>query len=123
MQCRCITCELRGLTVRLRAYRIARERVEMDRVSEKLKQASGVVARANAGLEAEADKLIAREADFEERKAQAFAPHYAVLNSRHREMDQLEDSLKIVSNADPLQVSDDGSPEVEPEKPFQEPHE
>lgn len=119
MQCHCITCELQRLTDRLYAYRLARERIEMDRVTEKLKQASGVVARSNAGLEAEADKLIAREADFEERKAQAFAPHYAVLDGRHREMDQLEDSLKIVSNADPLQVSDDGSPEVGQEKPFQ----
>jgi hypothetical protein len=78
----------------------------MDRVTEKLKQASGVVARSNAGLEAEADKLIAREEQFEERKKAAFAPHHAVLDTRNREMDQLEDALKIVSNplADPLDL-------------------
>lgn len=87
----------------------------MDRVTEKLKQAAGVVARSNAGLEAEADKLIAREAQFEERKVAAFAPHYRVLDNRNREMDQLEDSLKIVSNQDPLDDS-----EKLAEKPKQE---
>jgi hypothetical protein len=92
----------------------------MDRVTEKLKQASGVVARSNAGLEAEADKLIAREAAFEKRKREAFAPHHAVLDNRNREMDQLEDALQIVSNADPLQSSEGGSPEVgQTEQPFQ----
>lgn len=119
MQCNCITCELQRLTVRLYAYRIGRGRIEMDRVTEKLKQASGVVPRSNAGLEAEADRLIAREAEFEKRKQAAFAPHHAVLDGRNREMDQLEDALQIMSNADPLQVSDDGSPEVGQEKPFQ----
>lgn len=90
----------------------------MDRVTEKLKQASGVVARSNAGLEAEADRLIEREASFEERKKAAFAPHHALLDTRHREMDQLEDALKIVSNADPLQDSSGSSPEVEPDQTF-----
>jgi hypothetical protein len=94
----------------------------MDRVTDKLKQASGVVARANAGLEAEADRLIAREASFEERKKAAFAPHHVLLDNRHREMDQLEDALKIVSNADPLLGSEDGSPEVGPDQPFQAQH-
>lgn len=83
----------------------------MDRVTEKLKQAAGVVARSNASLETEADKLIAREADFEKRKDAAFAPHHALLDSRNREMDQLEDALKIVSNADPLASSENGSGE------------
>jgi hypothetical protein len=80
---------------------------DMDRVTEKLKQAAGVAARSNASLEAEADRLIAREQMFETRKAEAFAPHHALLDSRHREMDQLEDALKIVSNADPLASSAD----------------
>lgn len=81
----------------------------MDRVSEKLKRAAGVAARSNASLEMEADKLIAREQKFEERKVAAFAPHFKLLDSRHREMDQLEDSLKIVGNADPLESSGDSS--------------
>lgn len=89
----------------------------MDRVTEKLKQAAGVVARSNASLEAEADRLIAREEEFEERKRAAFEPHHTLLDGRHRQMDQLEDSLKIVSNADPLQDSGDGLPEVKPEEP------
>lgn len=104
--------ELDGLTDRVIAYRVVR-RMGMDRVTEKMKQAAGVVARSNASLEAEADKLIAREGDFEKRKTEAFAGHYAKLETRHREMDQLEDALKIVSNADPLESSSDGSPEVE----------
>lgn len=119
-QCGCITCELQRLTGRLYVYRMARKKIEMDRVTEKLKQASGVVARSNAGLETEADRLIAREAQFEERKKEAFAPHHAVLDTRHREMDQLEDSLKIVSNADPLRESEAGSPEVEHDQTFHE---
>ena len=109
-----ITAAIAGLTRRLHAYRVFNKgEFEMDRVTEKLKQAAGVVARSNAGLESEADRLIAREASFEERKRAAFAPHHAVLDVRHREMDQLEDSLKIVSNADPLESSSDGSSEVE----------
>lgn len=83
----------------------------MDRVTEKLKRAAGVVARSNASLETEADRLIAREQQFEERKAAAFAPHHKLLDSRNREMDQLEDALKIVGNADPLQASGDSSSE------------
>jgi hypothetical protein len=105
---------LRWLTAEVIAYRITRpRRLDMDRVTEKLKQAAGVVARSNDSLEKEADKLIAREADFEKRKTEAFAPHYALLDSRNREMDQLEDALKIVSNADPLAISEPGSPAVE----------
>jgi hypothetical protein len=68
-------------------------------------------------LRLKADKLIAREGQFEERKRAAFAPHHAVLDTRNREMDQLEDALKIVSNADPLAESSAGSPEVEQERP------
>lgn len=95
--CQCMQC------------RINRLEEDVDRVTEKLAQAAGVVPRSNASLEAEADRLIAREAEFEKRKAAAFAPHHALLDGRHRQMDQLEDSLKIVSNADPLQISEDGS--------------
>lgn len=91
-----------------------------DRVTQKLLRAAGVAARANASLEAEADRLIAREDAFEDRKNEAFAPHYAMLDSRHRQMDQFEDSLQIVSNADPLQSSADGSPEVGQDRTFQD---
>ncbi len=102
-------CEIRAYCDELKRERNAR----MDRVTEKLKQASGVVSRSNASLEAEADRLIAREQQFEERKRSAFQPHHALLDGRHREMDQLEDALKIVSNGDPLAGSEDGSQEVE----------
>jgi hypothetical protein len=102
--------DLEWLTRGVRALRIMVEirNNNMDRVTEKLKQAAGVAARSNAKLEAEADRLIAREDQFDQRQAEAFAPHHAVLDARHREMDQLEDALKIVSNADPLESSDAG---------------
>jgi hypothetical protein len=115
-----LTVEIEWLARGVRAIRIARfGEGKMDRVTEKLKQAAGVVARSNAGLEAEADRLIAREQQFEERKRSAFAPHHTLLDSRHREMDQLEDALKIVSNANPLESSGEGSPEVGQGQTFQ----
>lgn len=75
----------------------------MDRLTEKLKRASGVAARISTSMEGEADKLIAREDELAQRTQAAFAPHHAVLDSNKRSLDQLEDALKIVSNTDPLQ--------------------
>lgn len=79
----------------------------MDRITEKLKRASGVAQRAALSIESEADKLIAREDQIAAKTRQAFAPHHAVLDNRNRELDQLETSLQILSNADPLAGSGD----------------
>jgi hypothetical protein len=94
-----------------------RERsVALDRITEKLKRASGVAQRAALNIESEADKLIAREDELAKRTSGAFAPHNAVLDGRNRELDQLSDALQILSNADPLPVSGDGlkEPPVNP---------
>ena len=89
----------------------------VDRITEKLKRASGVAQRLTASLEVEADKLIAREADIEKKTKSAFQPHHAVLDSRNRELDQLEDALKIISNADPLDGSSEDSQEAGKQPP------
>lgn len=82
----------------------------MDRITEKLKRASGVAQRAAQAIEAQADKLIAREAEIEQKTLAAFAPHHGVLDMRGRELDQLETSLQILSNSDPLASSGDTGP-------------
>jgi len=113
----CITCAISAATDRIIAYRLVRlleqGDLNLDRVTEKLLKARGVSARANASLEAEADRLLAREDAFEKRKIEAFAPHHALLDARHREMDQVEDALKIVGNHDPLDGSGDAGEVVE----------
>lgn len=89
----------------------------MDRITEKLKRASGVAQRVGKSIEDEADRLIAREDEVAAKTKAAFAPHYAVLDSRARELDQLETALQIVSNADPLagSGSDGAKPAPAPE--------
>jgi len=57
--------------------------------------------------------LIAREGDVVLRSRNAFAPHHAALDQRIRELNQLEDALKIMENADPLAGTDDSSGEKE----------
>ena len=85
----------------------------MDRLKEKLKQASGVVARAAQRIENEADGLIAREAELDAKTKSAFAPHHIFLNDQKKDLDQLEDALQIVSNS-PLPASGAGSPTAPP---------
>jgi hypothetical protein len=86
---------------------------EMDRLKEKLKQASGVVARAAQKIENEADSLIAREAELDAKTKSAFAPHHIFLNDQKKDLDQLEDALQIVSNS-PLPASGAGYTPVVP---------
>src|SRR5216684_7667174 len=86
---------------------------EMDRLKEKLALAAGVAPRVTAAIEKDADVLIAREGDVVLRSRNAFAPHHAALDQRIRELNQLEDALKIMENADPLAGTDDSSGEKE----------
>jgi len=79
----------------------------MDRLKEKLALAAGVAPRATAAIEKDADALIAREGEIAEHSKKAFAPHHAALDQRTRELNQLEDALKIMENADPLAGTDD----------------
>ena len=91
----------------------------MDRLKEKLAKAAGVAKRATDAIEADADRLIAREDEITSKRENAFKPHHAVLDSRSRELDQLEDALKILDNgAPPLDDTSAGSPAVEPAGTF-----
>lgn len=104
MPCACIICAI---------FKRKKEPI-VDRITEKLKRASGVAQRAALAIEGEADKLIAREEELANKTAKAFSPHHAVLDARNRELTQLEDSLQILSNADPLASSGDGGTVLQP---------
>lgn len=73
----------------------------MDRLTEKLKAAGGVVARQTAKIEARADAIIAREPVLEAQTDRAFAPHEALLSEAEQGLDTLYQKLALVSN-DPL---------------------
>ena len=81
---------------------IRRRNIKLSRLTEKLQNAGGVVARATAKLEAEADALIAREQELANKTKLAFTPHHQLLDSHNKDLDHLEDALKIVENAAPL---------------------
>jgi hypothetical protein len=106
------TSAISELTDRVIAYRVLRGKVDMDRLSEKLAQAAGVVGRATAKLEEKADLLIAREEEIDKRSEEVFSPHHAILDSAGKGLDAVESKLALLSN-DPLESSGH-SPEVEP---------
>jgi hypothetical protein len=99
-----LTIALRSRTAHIIAARFHLENERhrnMSRLSEKLKQASGVVGRQTARIEAKADAIIAREPELEKQTDNAFALHDALLNDAARGLDALERELASVSN-DPL---------------------
>jgi hypothetical protein len=101
-----ITKAIQGITARTIARRFGLENkrmAKMDRLTEKLTKASGVVARLTRKMETKADELIARESLIDKRTERAFAPHHAMLDTHLKDLDRLEDGLKLVENADPLQ--------------------
>ncbi len=78
----------------------------MSRLTEKLKMASGVVARSYAKIEADADSLIAMEADVDQKRVEAFTPHKTMLSEAKKDMEELAKALALVSN-NPLESSGD----------------
>lgn len=104
-----ITTELAGLTNRIIAYRIYRRigGQEMNRLAEKLAKASGVAGRISTKIEARADSLIAREGALEERTEQVFSPHEGILADAEKGLDEVEASLRLMSNGAPLELSSD----------------
>ena len=74
----------------------------MSRLTDKLAQAAGVVARQTAKIEARADALIASEASIEAQTQSAFAPHEALLAQTEKDLADLQHALAIVSNTPPL---------------------
>ncbi len=71
----------------------------MDRLTEKLKAASGVVLRATKKIEERADGLIAREGDIDQKAQKAFAPHEHILSTAESDLQKLEEALGQVTNA------------------------
>jgi hypothetical protein len=103
-----ITEAIAGLTERLHAYRFVRlielGDISVDRLTEKLTKAGGVVARVHANIEARADAVIAREGELNDKAVKAFDPHNAMLDDAQKGLDALERQLALVSN-DPLPSS------------------
>jgi hypothetical protein len=105
-------CALDGLTERIITYRFLRfGGTDVERLREKLRKAAGVAARVTRAIEADADSLIAREETLTTARLKAFKPHVDMLDAHQRDLDQLEDALKVISN-DPLSDTATGSPAV-----------
>lgn len=83
----------------------------MDRLTEKLNRAAGVVGRVTAKLEERADFVIAREEAINGRTERIFSAKNLVLDDAEKGLDGIEAKLALVSN-DPL-ASSGSSPEVE----------
>jgi hypothetical protein len=98
---------LRALTAHVVAYRfqLENERMRaMDRLTEKLLKAGGVVGRLTAKLEAKADAVIARETVLDQKTEHAFDAHHAMLDDAGKALEAFEAKLALVSN-DPLESS------------------
>jgi len=85
----------------------------MERLTEKLSRAAGVVGRATAKLEERADLLIAREESIDKRSARIFEANHAVLDGGDKGLDELESKLALLSN-DPLESSGSSPQGVQP---------
>ena len=94
-----------------------REHMAIERLTEKLKTASGVAARATQAIEARADALIAREAAIDKRTDEVFAPHEHVLTTAEKGLDEAEAALRLLSN-DPLAGSTSGAEGGTTERPL-----
>jgi len=91
---------------------VSSEEATMDsvsRVMDKLARAAKVVGSVTGKLETRADAMIAREAKIDAKTEDAFAPHEALLDMHEKGLQQVEDSLKLLSNA-PL-AGTTGSPD------------
>lgn len=73
----------------------------IDRIREKALKAKGVVPRVIAGVESELDGIIGAEAEIEQQKEAAFAPHKAAIAETKTELDGIKDALSIMSNGAP----------------------
>ena len=83
---------------------------QMDRLTEKLNRAAGVVGRVTAKLEERADFVIAREDAIDKRGERLFSAKHAILDDADKGLDGIEAKLALLSN-DPLDGSG-RSPEV-----------
>ncbi len=93
----------------------------IDRIKAKALQARGVVPRVIASVEADLDSVIASESDIEQKKVQAFAPHFSAIADTKSELAAIGSALDIFSNGgpalDPLPVSVVAAPVSAPTPP------
>jgi hypothetical protein len=102
-----ITKAIQGLTARTiaRRFGLENERMAMDRLSEKVSRASGVVGRLTKKFEVKLDELIARENPVDQRIERTFAAAHGRVDEHLQGLDSLERQLALISN-DPLDGSD-----------------
>ncbi len=93
------------LAHRVRNYTNLRKGLNtMDRLTEKLNQAAGVVGRVTADLESRADFIIERETAITKRGKRVFDAKNSMLDGADKGLDVIERALAVVSN-DPLPSS------------------
>jgi len=75
------------------------EAMSVNSLADKMQAAAGAAADLAASMEAQADALIAKRAQIENRSRQVFAQHNAVLDMASKGLDSLEAALAPISNA------------------------
>lgn len=112
-RCRCMDCDINRMAF---AVRIKREFLELERelgmgrLSDKLKQAGGVVIRQTAKIEARADAILERETSIEAMTDQAFSPHEAILSEAEKGLQDVESALRLLGNGGPPLEPSSASP-------------
>lgn len=110
-----LTMEIQRLTGRVIRARLLYGQIlferkrDMSRLTDKLKQAASVAPRQAALIEARADAIIAREPALQRLTDEVFTPHEALLNEATRGLDELDASLRQMSNS-PLPASGSSPP-------------
>jgi hypothetical protein len=105
-----ITAAIADLTDRVVEFRKV---TAMDRLTEKLAMAGGVVGRITADLEQRADLVIAREEKITDRSKQIFSAKNGILDDAERGLDGIEAKMALLNN-DPLPVSASSLPTPSP---------
>ena len=97
-----ITQAIVGLTQRITAYRAfcqTERKLKMSRLTDKLQQAGGVVDRVSQAIEADADAVIALEAEVHAKRKEAFSGHFANLQDAKQGLEDLKRKLELLGNA------------------------
>ncbi len=81
---------------------------------DKMKQAGTVAADLEARAEADADRLIARGAELDTKRQQAFAPHFQRMDANHDALDRLEHAFDYLGNGPPQAGTDAGKTPSKP---------
>jgi hypothetical protein len=97
--------------------------IALDRLTDKFKRAAGVVERVSSSIEADVDGILAREDQLTQKSKRVSSKHHGRLDSRSKNLDQLDAALNLLDNGDPdpLEGSGDGSKDGSGEKQPEEP--